>query len=90
MTAAELPGGDGSSPPGSSTPGRVVATLFVILLLMAFSICALLLGQPALAMFAGTAAVGLAGKVVSHLLSRSTKRDDGSPPSGEIEGPRSG
>jgi hypothetical protein len=62
-----------------------VLILSLTLLLMGFSVCALLLNQPALAAMAGTTAVGLAGETVRRVLTNSASRHPDSPTSPVIE-----
>ncbi|HKT03487.1 MAG TPA: hypothetical protein VJT31_28500 [Rugosimonospora sp.] len=94
MTAAHPPGSDGDPPPGTRSPGFAVVALIValMLLLMGFSICAVLLHEPALATVAGTAAVALAGDTVRRFLPPgSTPPGVGPPaPRGEAEPPPEG
>lgn len=83
MTAASPTGGDGGLPSEGRSPGFAVIVLILslTLLLMGFSIGAMLLNQTALAALAGTTAVGLAAETVRRVLTNLGSRRSDSPAS---------
>jgi hypothetical protein len=70
VTAVSPRGGDGDPPREGRSPDFAVVLLILslTLLLMGFSVCAVLLNQTALAAMAGTTAVGLVGETVRRVL----------------------
>jgi uncharacterized protein YqfA (UPF0365 family) len=87
VTAVSPTGGDGGLPREGRSPGVAVVVLILslMLLLMGFSVCAVLLNQAALAAMAGATAVGLAGETVRRVLTNSVSRHPDSPASPVIE-----
>lgn len=87
VTAVSPVGGDGDLPREGKSPGFAVVVLILslTLLLMGFSVCAVLLNQTALAALAGTSAVGLAGETVRRVLTSSASRHPDSPASPVID-----
>jgi hypothetical protein len=98
LTVERPPGSDKRRPsPGERSPGPAVVALVVLsmFLLMAFSITAVLLKEPALATIAGTALVSLAVATVHRVLpqppdrsSSDAERLDAVPPDVEPPQPR--
>ncbi|GGM89999.1 hypothetical protein GCM10007977_110060 [Dactylosporangium sucinum] len=63
--------GSAGDPPGRKTPPTMAPTLLVLpvlILLMGFSVCEVLLDQPAMATASGVAAIGLATEMARRLL----------------------
>jgi hypothetical protein len=81
VTAVSPTGSDGDLPREGKSPGFAVVVLILslTLLLMGFTVCAVLLNQPALAALAGTTAVGLTGETVRRVLTNSACQHPDSP-----------
>jgi hypothetical protein len=78
------PSGGDDGPPSAARPGGLVPILLIvapIVLLMSFSVAAILLDQATLAVMAGTAGVGLAGEAGRRAL----RPPGGDPPSTEVD-----
>jgi hypothetical protein len=93
VSAASPSGDDGGLPDRGRPPSFAVVVLIVslTLLLMGFSVCAVLLNQPTLAAVAGSAAVGLAAEMARRVLPAQVSARPGSRglPAGGTESPES-